>query len=281
MQNELLTHYEQREQNHKNIKNCHICDKGFHFRKRLTCTHCENSFCSDHCYKEIPSVEGPKLTCDICYHQFRMQKFQERISDEAELLTQELTRASEASKRVEREFFEKTAEVNSMETEFTNTETISLRNIHQVQSEVHENSEKITNLEAKTSELSEELHKIIQDYKEINKNYITSDTQLEELRNSLEMVKNIKKGQSEQLLHVTKKIKYCLDYPNTHAMLCVRCQEALKTVYEERVNHDGDLEESSMSLYESASILDSVREMKESLNALIVEPEQQPKCTIF
>ena len=281
MQNELLTQDEQREENHQSSKKCHICDKGFHFRKRIICNHCENSFCGDHCCKEIPSVEGPKILCDMCYHRYRKQKFQERISDEAELLTQELTRAREASKRVERELFDKTAEVNSMETEFSNTESISLKNIHRLQGEVHENSEKITILQAKNTVLSEELQKISQEYKEVNKSYVDSDTQLEELRNNLENVKNIKMGLSEQLLHVTEKIKYCLDYPKTNTMLCDRCQEALKKVYDERVNRDGELEESSMSLYETASILDSVREMKESLNALIVAPENEPKCIVF
>jgi hypothetical protein len=120
-----------------------------------------------------------------------------------------------------------------------------------------------------------------QELKEANKVFIDADTKLEEIRNSILLTSNTKLNLSEQLFHVREKIKCCLDYEKIGPLLCERCRDSLKKAYSERVNRETSaLDESSMSMYESGSILDSVREMKESLNALIVEPEKQAKCLI-
>lgn len=278
-QNELLTPEEQRQDTHQNTKKCHICEKSFHFRKKIICSHCENSFCTDHCCKEIPSVEGAKTICDMCYHRYRKGKLQEKISEEADLLSQELVRAKEASSRLERDLFNITAELNSVENDFSHSESGAIKTIALIEKENVEMLEKLKVIEKDWVEIEKEGLKVSEELKDKNKKFLEVDSQLEEVKNSLENVKNVKGDLNEQLLHVKEKIKYCLDYPKTTSILCEKCKEALQKAYNERIHKE--LEDSSMSLYETTSILDSVREMKESLNALIVEPEHDAKCFII
>ena len=282
-QNELLTHDGQKEENHQNAKKCHLCDKGFNFlHKKISCSHCENFFCIDHCCKEIASMEGQKIICDMCYHKFRREKLQAKVSEEIDLLNQELIRVKDASKRVERELFDKTAELNQLENKFGIIEKETLKNKKKHEREIEEYQEKIAILEKNNENIDIDIKKYNQELTDSNKTYGDKDLKLEETKLNIEMVKNIKSELSEQLLHVREKIKYCLDYPRTSDYLCPKCKDGLAKAYSERVNAEPQsLEESSMSLSESMSILDSVREMKESLNDLIVEPEHQAKCIVI
>lgn len=272
---------ETHEESSQTQKKCLLCDKGFHFRKKIVCEKCFYAFCSDHCYKEIATVEGTKIICDSCYHKFRREKIQEKISEEIELLNHELTRVKDASKRVERELFEKTSELNSVETEFLGYEKPTNKRIERHKAELKENQEILHDLEMKNNALTETIRPLNEELSDLNAKYQDLDSKKEEIVNNTVLIHNVKSSLLEQLFYVRMKIKFCLDYYKADSVLCEKCKGALKHSYEERIQRpQDDMDESSVSLYESQSILDSVREMKDSLSLLIIEPESEPKCLI-
>ncbi|OMJ67906.1 hypothetical protein SteCoe_34814 [Stentor coeruleus] len=272
---------ETHEESSQTQKKCLLCDKGFHFRKKIVCERCLYAFCSDHCYKEIATVEGTKTICDSCYHKFRREKIQEKISEEIELLNHELIRVKDANKRVERELFEKTSELNSIETEFSAYEKATNKRIERHKAELKDDQEKLHSLETKNNFLTETIKPLNEELSALNEKYQDLDSKKEEIVNNTVLLHNVKSSLFEQLFHVRRKIKFCLDYYKADSVLCERCKEALKRSYDERIERPQDeMDESSVSLYETQSVLDSVREMKESLSLLIVEPESEPKCLI-
>jgi chromosome segregation ATPase len=263
-------------------KKCSICDKGFHFRKKIICNKCENAFCSNHCCKEIATIEGQKTICDSCYHEFRRTKLQEKFSHEIEGLNLELGRVRQACKRVERDYFDKTSEINLFESE---NEKISKKLNHSIQKLEKETNDLRVKLESSEKielALLEDLFKTGEELKQANSDYLDSDSALEELKNNTLHVGNVKCDLTEQLMDLRRKVEHCLDYEKVTSELCPRCKETMKKCYQERITTDDRCpEESSMSLYTSQSILDSVREMKDSLNIIVVEPEKPPKCISF
>lgn len=263
-------------------KKCLVCDKGFHFRKKIICSKCENAFCTNHCCKEIATIEGQKQICDACYHEFRKIKLQEKFSQEIEGLNIELGRVRQACKRVERDYFDKTSEINSFESENEKDSKTLHKSIMKLEKELKDLQHKLESSTHNDQVLTEDLQKSSEELKQANNDFLDSDTSLEELKNNVLHVSNVKCDLTEQLMDFRRKVEHCLDYEKVSTELCPKCKEVMKKCYQERINNeDRGPEESSMSLYTSQSILDSVREMKESLNVIVVEPEKQPKCISF
>lgn len=270
------------EELHHNQKKCLICAKGFSFRKKILCCKCDNAFCANHCCKVVATVEGEKIICDGCYHEYRKVKLQEKFSQEIEGLNLELGRVRQACKRVERDFFDKTTEISKFESDSEITVKQLKKWIKKLQKEKNDLNVKLESVKTNESHIKTEYEKSQNDLKIANSEYIDSDTKLEEVKNEFMQVINVRGNLTTQLMDMRAKVEHCLDYEKVTMDLCVRCKEILRKCYQERINGgDRGPDESSMSLYTSQSILDSVREMKESLNVVIVEPEKQPKCSLF
>lgn len=265
---------------HQNKKKCAVCAKGFSFRKKVLCCKCENAYCTNHCCKIIATVEGEKILCDACYHEYRRIKIQEKFSQEIEGLNLELGRVRQACNRVERDFFDKTTEIGKFESENEKNMGVVKKALKKLQKEQKEVNAKLEAVKSSESLIEEEFEKSQSELKQANAEFIKSDTRLEEVKNEYVQVVNVRSNLMGQLMDLRAKVEHCMDYEKVTADLCVRCKETLRKCYQERVNREqGD--ESSMSLYTSQSILDSVREMKDSLNVVIVEPEKQPNCLVI
>lgn len=266
---------------HQNKKKCAVCAKGFSFRKKILCCKCENAYCTNHCCKVIATVEGEKILCDACYHDYRRIKIQEKFSQEIEGLNLELGRVRQACNRVERDFFDKTTEIGKFESEVEKNMSLVKKSLKKLQKEEKEVNAKLDIARNNEKQTEAEYEKSQSDLKQANSEFIKSDTKLEEVKNEYMQVINVRSNLTSQLMDMRSKVEHCMDYEKVSADLCIRCKETLRKCYQERVNSERGADESSMSLYTSQSILDSVREMKDSLNVVIVEPEKQPKCLVI
>ena len=268
-----------------NSNKCQVCDKTFtlRIRKKIACDLCNGAFCVDHCIKEISIKQGEqtfdRIICDRCYQKYKKQECSEALNNEITSLEEELLRAKNAAERVEREIFDKTSNINSLENAFENRKNELSHNNKIHNEEIKENEEKIKELEQIYENIEKNLMLRSQELSEAETKYKNSYVDIEEIRKNILDVKIKKKQLTDQLITSRQKVRYCIEFPKTNNVLCQKCKDELNKVYQERTAQDKSLDE-SLSVYEFPTALDSVRDMKESLNVLIVDPNNKTKCVI-
>jgi hypothetical protein len=277
--NKLFSADEKHEEAVSSYNSCSICKKGFRFRKRVVCEDCEISYCSEHCIKEISGIEGLKIVCDTCYQRFLKNKIQQQFAQELEQLKQELMDTKELKKRVERSVFEKTAELSTIENQIYDKEAYTKKKISNQKLEIKYYTDKIYTIEENNKTIDKEIKNSLETLDELDETYKKTDEKLSEITKNLESVKYTKIKLSEEFKTEENKIKYCLEYERINGILCEPCQFIFRQVYNARVQREGqDPNESNLSSYKNPGVLESVRDMQESLNIMTLAPQSEISC---
>lgn len=267
-------------------KKCFICSKGFSLRKKHSCKFCWNAVCAEHC-KRTRNKEGfdeAQPICDLCNQEQVKKDLENEMLLEIESLEEELKQARMINDRLERENFEKTANVNKIEIEIE---------------ELCEKQGKI--LKSLENELAGELIQSqgISDLFEKTQNSIEEskaeeETALAKLENSKADLENYAKqcnilvetkdGQRQQLERINNKLKGSLSMEQVSKLLCPACTEKLNQAAIKKNTSPSILEDATISISlvdERQSILESVREYKEILSQQAENPNEESKCLIM
>ena len=100
-----------------NSNKCWICGKGFTLKKKHLCKFCSNTVCSEHSSKarRMPGSSEELRICDYCEQEKAKEDIKEEINNEISRLAENTANSKIAIERLDREYFEKTSNLNDAE----------------------------------------------------------------------------------------------------------------------------------------------------------------------
>jgi chromosome segregation ATPase len=266
-------------------KKCYICLKGFNFRKKHICKFCFSAVCSDHCqrsYQKEPGQEALPI-CDLCLQSTIKKDLEREIQEDILSLEEELKQAKLINNRLERDHFEKTAQVSKFENSLEALNKEYLQKIseleHELQIEELETKE-IVELYQRTKEKLNGSRKEIQD---MDDKTAKGNNDLENMGKQLENLKETKEGLNQQLFRINEKLKGSLSIEKVEVIVCEPCKTRLSDAARRRREMPSILEDATISLSaieERQSMLESVREYKEILEKQTNNPNEESGCLI-
>jgi chromosome segregation ATPase len=198
-------------------------------------------------------------------------------------LEDELKAAKSVNERMDREHFEKTAQINKLENEIAyilstfNDQSVSLAN------DIKFEQEKNKELREKHQSLQENLKNAKVDESESGQKFLKVSEECENLRRQADILKETKDGLNSQLDKINAKLKGSLNVDQVNKLLCEPCGEKLgEAAKNRRVDAPSVLEDATASVMdERESIMKSVREYKDILSQQNSRPTESSGCLII
>lgn len=265
-------------------KKCYICSKGFNFRKKHICKFCMNAVCTDHCQKarSVDMFEEAQPICDLCNMEEIKKELLTEIQNDIRSLEDELKASKSVNERMDREYFEKTAQINKLETELSElTETFKDQS-ETLLSEIEIEEKKKQGLIEKHQKLQEKVKICRNEEVEATQRFQKVNEECENLRRQTDILKETKDGLNSQLDKINAKLKGSLNVEHVNELLCEPCAGKLtESAKSRRIDAPSVLEDSNISVPdERESIMKSVREYKDILSQQNSRPNDSPGCLI-
>ena len=266
-------------------KKCYICLKGFNFRKKHICKFCLCAVCSDHCQRSMPKEPGsePVPICDLCLQAQIKKNIESELKLDIQCLQEELSQAKLTNGRLERDHFEKTASVSSLENKLEALTSDYNKRIQALQQSLQ--IEEMESKEIKTlynkTQIGLEGSRV--QLREIDEKIAKSKIELESQAKQLENLKETKEGLGSQLNRINEKLKGSLSIEKVETILCEQCSNKMKEAAQRRREAPSILEDATVSMTaieERQSVLDSVREYKDILEKQTKNPSDTQGCEI-
>ena len=221
-----------------NSNKCVVCNKDFSFRKKHFCKFCTNAVCSDHSLKtrEKQGHKDPQRICDNCEQEEAKREIKNEINDEVAKLNEELTNAKEINERLNREYFEKTSNLNEVEKKVLIAETEHNKKIESMKEEF----EAQKNSAEKTKGLLEILKKTLENTKGSQQDMIEkiekSQGEIKVLTNKATGLRDKKKEMANEIDLISAKIKQTMPLNDLIGSLCVRCAKKVNESFDKIKN---------------------------------------------
>lgn len=268
-----------------NNKKCYICLKGFNFRKKHICKFCLSAVCADHCQRSMPKEPGsePVPICDLCLQGQIKRNIEHELKLDIQCLQEELGQAKLTNSRLERDHFEKTASVSSLENKLETISSDYNKKIQALQQSLQ--IEEMESKEIKTlfNKTQLGLDSSRGQLKDIDEKIMKSKSELESQAKQLENLKETKEGLSSQLNRINEKLKGSLAIEKVESILCEQCKNKMKEAAQKRREIPSILEDATVNMTaieERQSVLDSVREYKDILEKQTKNPNESQGCEI-
>ncbi|OMJ73594.1 hypothetical protein SteCoe_27669 [Stentor coeruleus] len=266
-------------------KKCYICAKSFNFRKKHICRFCQNAVCSEHCQKSRPleNLESQPI-CDLCFQEEIRAELRAESQNHIKNLDEEFKDMQNTNSRLEREHFEKTAQINRLEFEIETASSTSNTEIEALNTELDVLKSQNSTLQELYRKTKEKLFIIKESEGNASENLSRVQEELEVLRRQSEILKETKEGLIVQLDKINGKLKGCLNIEHVNKLLCPTCSFKLKEAAGRRIDAPSILENPSICMSvddERESIIQSVRDMKDELTKQSSRPGEGGGCWII
>mmetsp|Transcript_17263 Transcript_17263/g.17205 ORF Transcript_17263/g.17205 Transcript_17263/m.17205 type:complete len:320 (+) Transcript_17263:1-960(+) len=253
-----------------NGKKCYVCGKSFTIRRKHICKFCNNAVCSDDSQKTrmMEGFDEPQRICDLCDQEETKKEIDQEIEEEIKQMNAALKVEREANERLNREYFDVTASVNQLETEIQEAKNKYDTKISDLNKQIQAEQEEKEKIREMIEKHKKDIEESIKVEKMMREKCVETQKEIEGIDKHIEGMEKTKAEVAEKNEVINEKIKSSLNLEQLKKLLCQRCDKRISEAFHKRIKSNEYVDEPYPGIDEDRlSVLDSVREMRQSLHS--------------
>jgi len=261
---------------------CSVCQKKLKFRKKNLCSWCKQPVCNEHSQKKrpIPGSTGLSKVCDRCDEQETKNEIKLEIETEIKKLREELQSASDINERLNREFCDKTGNINLMERKVQKAADDHKRNEKALLDEFEEEKRKGEETQQLIQKLTKEINDSNNTENDMQEKCRRSEQELEDLKSEANNLYQQKTEIESKIEKINKRLSGSLNIEHVKKLLCGECSSKVEEAYRRKMDTMSLMEGNEESFLDRRSVLDNIREFKQSLMDQ-QQGESKGDCLVF